>query len=103
MRTSASYGRAQVFERDGGVCCLCDMDTEALRKRLAQLQESDPERYLMEREMHCIPDHRVTLWDMDHILPVVEGGGECGLENLRTLCLWCHAEVTASLNEKRHG
>ncbi|MDE1160317.1 MAG: HNH endonuclease signature motif containing protein [Acidobacteriaceae bacterium] len=40
---------------------------------------------------------RRSLWDADHILPVAEGGGECDLENLRTLCLPCHREATAEL------
>ncbi|MDE1154383.1 MAG: HNH endonuclease signature motif containing protein [Acidobacteriaceae bacterium] len=40
---------------------------------------------------------RKTLWDADHILPVAEGGGECDLQNLRTLCLPCHQEATAAL------
>jgi 5-methylcytosine-specific restriction protein A len=35
---------------------------------------------------------RKSLWDADHILPVVEGGGECDLTNLRTLCLKCHRQ-----------
>jgi hypothetical protein len=30
-------------------------------------------------------------------VPVVEGGGECGIENIRTLCLGCHASVTSAL------
>lgn len=38
---------------------------------------------------------RKTYWDMDHIRPVVEGGGGCGLENLRTLCVVCHSKRTA--------
>jgi len=36
-------------------------------------------------------------WAMDHILPVAEGGGSCGLENLRTLCTPCHALATRRL------
>ena len=36
-------------------------------------------------------------WQVDHCLPVVEGGGACGLENLRTLCTPCHAKETALL------
>lgn len=36
-------------------------------------------------------------WEMDHVVPVVEGGGECGLENLRTLCLPCHKRATREL------
>ena len=44
---------------------------------------------------------RKTLWDADHILPVVEGGGECDLENIRTLCLKCHRAATAELRKRR--
>ena len=43
---------------------------------------------------------RRSLWDADHILPVAEGGGQCDLENLRTLCLLCHREVTADLRRR---
>lgn len=32
--------------------------------------------------------------------PVAEGGGQCGLENLRTLCLPCHRKVTAELKAR---
>ena len=40
------------------------------------------------------------VWDADHIVPVVEGGGECGLDNYRTLCLPCHRKVTAQLRAR---
>lgn len=40
-------------------------------------------------------------WDADHIVPVVEGGGECGLENYRTLCKPCHKRETAALARRR--
>lgn len=40
------------------------------------------------------------LWEMDHIVPVVEGGGECGLDGLRTLCLPCHRAETAALRRR---
>ena len=41
-------------------------------------------------------DHRLigSLWDMDHIHPVDEGGGGCGLDNLQTLCQPCHKAKT---------
>lgn len=29
-------------------------------------------------------------WQADHILPVRDGGGCCGLENIQTLCRYCH-------------
>jgi 5-methylcytosine-specific restriction protein A len=43
---------------------------------------------------------RKSLWDADHILPVAEGGGECDLDNIRTLCLRCHRSVTKQLRER---
>lgn len=40
------------------------------------------------------------LWEMDHEKPVVEGGGGCGLDGLRTLCLPCHRRVTRELRAR---
>lgn len=45
--------------------------------------------------------HDGHTWEADHIIPVVEGGGECGLENYRTLCLPCHRKATAALAARR--
>lgn len=44
---------------------------------------------------------RTTFWDADHIVPVVEGGGECGLDNYRTLCQPCHKAETKALAARR--
>jgi 5-methylcytosine-specific restriction endonuclease McrA len=41
-----------------------------------------------------------SLWQADHIVPVSEGGGECGLDNIRTLCWKCHRAETAKLAER---
>ena len=43
---------------------------------------------------------RKSLWDADHIVPVAEGGGQCDLSNMRTLCLLCHREATAALRAR---
>jgi hypothetical protein len=32
---------------------------------------------------------------------VIEGGGECDLHNIRTLCLKCHRAATAQLRQRR--
>lgn len=40
-------------------------------------------------------------WQADHIIPVFEGGGQCTITNLRTLCTACHREVTAEQASKR--
>lgn len=34
-------------------------------------------------------------WEADHIVPVQDGGGACGLDNYQTLCIGCHRCKTA--------
>ena len=91
LRTDPGYLRQQVFERDRGVCARCGVDTEVLR--LGKRKLDYRARRAFEKEWGL----RRQLWDADHILPVVLGGGECDLGNMRTLCLKCHRAVTAEL------
>lgn len=91
LRTDPGYLRSQVFARDLGVCALCGLDTEALRRNKRKLDYRARRRF--EKEWGL----RRHLWDADHIVPVAEGGGECDLANMRTLCLRCHREATAAL------
>jgi hypothetical protein len=44
--------------------------------------------------------HRSTFWDADHINPVIENGGTCGLDGVRTLCICCHQEETKKLKKR---
>lgn len=92
IRTDPGYLRQQVFRRDRGVCAACGLDTEALRKEKRKLDYAARRRF--EKEWGT----RRRLWDADHILPVSEGGGECGLDNLRTLCVKCHRNRHQSLS-----
>jgi hypothetical protein len=39
-------------------------------------------------------------WQADHIIAVAEGGGGCGLDNLRTLCTSCHSIETEKLHSR---
>jgi len=39
-------------------------------------------------------------WDADHVTPVVIGGGECGLDGYRILCIPCHKLETALLKKR---
>jgi 5-methylcytosine-specific restriction enzyme A len=94
LRTDPGYLREKVFERDRGVCAACGLDTEALRKDKRKLDYNA--RRAFEREWGV----RRHLWDADHIVPVAEGGGECDLSNIRTLCLPCHREATAALRRR---
>jgi len=94
LRTDPGYLRAQVFARDRGVCAQCGLDTDALRKDKRKLD------FAARRQFEKEWGRRRTLWDADHIVPVAEGGGECDLENMRTLCLKCHRAATAALRER---
>ena len=112
VRTSPSAAREKVFERDRGRCADCGLDTQDLLRRLRNLRRRrpGPEVIASARELargfesaveigagRTILRIRRTLWQADHIVPVAEGGGGCGLDNLRTLCLPCHRLATAAL------
>lgn len=93
-------GRAadRVFKRDKGVCALCGVDTELLRRsKLHKFGSSESWDELAAAGYN----RGQRLWNMDHVKPVVEGGGACGLDNLRTLCVPCHKRETAVLAARR--
>jgi 5-methylcytosine-specific restriction enzyme A len=82
IRSRPNHARLRVFERDRGVCAICHINVFAGTGRT--------------------PRSRGTgdLWQADHINAVIEGGGECGLDNLRTLCTKCHLSVTNELRTR---
>lgn len=43
---------------------------------------------------NILTQSRDQFWQVDHVTAVFQGGGECHLDNLRTLCTPCHREVT---------
>ena len=73
--------RERVWRRDKGVCALCGLDTKTLPKATGWRAST-----------HA--------WEADHILPVSEGGGLCGLEGYRTLCKACHGKVSGELRRR---
>src|SRR5215831_11402522 len=91
LRSDPGYLREQVFQRDFGVCALCGTDCDkVLRVFKALLRKAG----LKAAQFPWFKPF-ISPWAADHIVPVVEGGGECGIENIRTLCLGCHASVTS--------
>jgi 5-methylcytosine-specific restriction endonuclease McrA len=95
LRTDPGYLRDQVFERDRGVCARCGADTVRLRRDVRKLDYAARRGFF--KEWGLREGSRKSLWDADHVLPVAEGGGQCDLSNMRTLCLLCHREATAAL------
>lgn len=101
LRSSTSYLRECVFERDQGICALCGIDTHRLRRRILRLPFATRMRELRALQgQGAIHPGRKTWWEADHILAVVEGG-DSNLENLRTLCIPCHKGVTRQLRVRR--
>ncbi len=129
VRTQPAFAAGQVLARDRGVCVDCGLDCVALRAELhvllkrsqgwrtespwGSLSEDERAQAIIARDArladvglaHVAKKDRALgsrrLWEMDHITPVVEGGGSCGLDNLRTLCWRCHARATAQLAKRR--
>ncbi len=98
LRTDPGYLREHVLARDAGVCAVCRIDTVALRKDMRRLDYAARRRFL--KEWGLKEGSRKSLWDADHIVPVAEGGGQCDLLNMRTLCLKCHRIATAALRSR---
>lgn len=103
LTTNPGYQRDHVYQRDRGVCAACQLDCVELEraydaaKRAARQEYSAAWRDVEDRlrRLGFVPG--ISFWAMDHVVPVAEGGGGCGLENLRTLCLPCHRRETAEL------
>jgi len=127
LRTQPGFVRRKLQERDHGVCALCGFDTEKARAELLAMlyglqatgaaqywfayrhpmliwPEAPEARPFIRRcaELGVKPTwHGDSLWQADHIVPVCEGGGECGLDGYRTLCRRCHDRETAKLAARR--
>lgn len=85
-KTSPTAMRQAVFERDKGICAACGADTMI--------------GWVRSPLWRHIARGTGDRWQADHIKPVIEGGGECGLGNYRTLCIPCHKAETAALRKR---
>jgi 5-methylcytosine-specific restriction enzyme A len=86
LKTDPMHVRFELLKRDGGICAICKKDCFI-----------DALKFPRTRKARGSGD----LWQADHIVPVIEGGGECGLDNYRTLCTACHKQETAALAKRR--
>ena len=94
--------RKAVFERDHGVCAECGLDTEALLRAIDALPVEDWQKARLRAQQmrEATGVSNPPFWHSDHILAVSEGGGACGIENLRSLCHRCHLRVTAEQRKR---
>jgi len=97
LRSDPTYVRRQIHRRDRGVCSACGLDTDRFKEAIARLPYGQRLPALLARGFK----QHGHLWEADHIQPVADGGGECGLENYRTLCLPCHKLATRQWRHTR--
>ncbi len=99
LRSNPAHLRERVLERDKGICARCGLDCIAQYHHIRRLR--GPARARANADWKL--GGRKSLWDADHIVPVAEGGGECDLSNMQTLCLKCHRLLTAELRVRLLG
>lgn len=104
IRSQPGYVRHLVGQRDKGVCAACGLDTQALMERCR-----GKGFYKTQEQRDLLVSHGINpgaiyagdYWQADHIVEVVNGGGQCGLENYQTLCTRCHKAKTRRLVHER--
>ncbi|CAB9499376.1 annealing helicase and endonuclease ZRANB3 [Seminavis robusta] len=105
---ASSRIREQVFALEGGVCQLCGVNAHALFLRIKSLPPSERLSVLCNAKWKLPKSRRAlerllqdptegSFWQADHIQAVAEGGGGCGIDNLRSLCVPCHTIETEKL------
>jgi hypothetical protein len=108
LRSDVKYLRDHVYQRDLGQCAICKIDTRYQKIKVEDLKRSAKTSGANDELNQYLADIRVTpfessksLWHADHILAVMDGGGQCGIDNIRTLCVSCHKGVTRDAQRSR--
>ncbi|KAK2970334.1 hypothetical protein RJ640_003302 [Escallonia rubra] len=113
-RTSNRFLREGLFQIEHGICSICKLDCHKLVQHIRPLPSEKREEYIKNLEPKLAKRRKLldrlvrdptesNSWHADHIVPVYQGGGECRLENMRTLCVACHADVTAAQCAERRS
>lgn len=104
------YQRSKVGRRDKGICSHCGCDA-SLIERIMRWSWRD--RYLWHyrspNNQPAAVEFYVSIgfnsgghtWEVEHVKPVIEGGGGVGLDGLITLCIPCHKESSRALAARR--
>ncbi|CAN6470106.1 unnamed protein product [Victoria cruziana] len=112
VRTSQRALRESLFKVEGGVCTLCKLDCHKLVKCIRPLSIEGRREFIHKTAPNLFNCKNLVnklifepiegnAWHADHIIPVYKGGGECRLENMRTLCVSCHSKITATQRVER--
>jgi hypothetical protein len=96
VRSSPWYVRRQVKKRDKGVCQMCGFNVVKAHRDWTRAKPPVGDR-AARRKWRAVQPR----WEADHIVPVADGGGECGLDNYRLLCRTCHVSITLSWRAAR--
>lgn len=109
IRSDAGYARKEVYKRDKGICQICGLDCskffsglkKAVKGIYGKQKEIVAQEYFKEQGVPYFKwKNRSSGYDIDHEQAVVLGGGSCGLDNLRLLCINCHLEETRKLRKR---
>ena len=100
-----------MFAIEGGVCTMCNVAAHELFKQIKALQPAERLNKLLQAGWRLPSSGKAMenllndpkegdFWQVDHIEAVAEGGGGCGIGNLRTLCVPCHQSETQKLRAR---
>ncbi len=96
-----SFVRKHVAARDKGICQCCGLHPESYRAEVREAYASGNFVPLEEARAKAFPPLHRPWQQIDHIIPVCEGGAALDLRNLRTVCVPCHKKLTNQLNRDR--
>lgn len=95
IRHSPEFAAAMFRQKYGTRCAGCGKDEESVKRAWSAAYDL---LFAEESLEFLLPFKDFPL---DHVKPVSDGGGSCGLENYRLLCPKCHTGITSTFNRDR--
>ncbi|PVU89896.1 hypothetical protein BB559_004886 [Furculomyces boomerangus] len=130
VRTRPEEVRIRLFERDKGVCASCNfpanywftkifksnsykevsLTLDALETEISPIWKKKTKplrnknnwiRNYSDGTEKCTCVTSGMFWEAAHIVDIQDGGGVCGLEGYRTLCVPCHEKESRLMDERK--